>query len=556
MRARLHTFIAALPLLLAATACLAEAGAPQASSWLAVLKIFLLLLPVFAIFGGAGFYLRHLHQVFYRSCADRLQLELYVRSPLGLPEGTIGAMLRLVGGALLIYFIVVVVVDLNVSGMPSLGTLLSPTTDKEQNEAVRNIIGGISAMIFLVAVIIGAVFYMQKLQNRFFDGCVKTNQIDKFFGAPAGLPEGTVRSVLALMIVVISLFFIVFQFYVKQSSDLPEGLVTLLGAVVAFYFANRASAQAAATSTAVQTQGMREQRDAAVKEEQKIKADGFLGKVAKALQVTEAASALLPDDLRKKYDALAGKLKSGLTSAEGLLKGDNPAGAADLVSNALGEFGRTNPAFQAVAKALPVFTRVLGGSVPALGLVTALAGIGVRIGSARYQRWKLRILQAPVAAASLQIQPIDGLMAERLLRNDTVLERAFAGELQAGGRAELAVIANDLLNLDTAKLWSKYGTAAGRPRFDSQDEFEKTVQAFRRRLTDDQLRPYVQAEWLGPVGTYDALVGATDKLSEDEEARARLDELILVNDGLMSEGQPVLQIMEKIGKEIERGGAA
>lgn len=560
-RLPLSRVLAMVALLLVNVASFAAGETPGASAWAAIGKVFLLLLPVFAIFLGAYFYLRHLHNIFHQSCIERFQLDLFAKSPLGLPEGTIGAMLRLTAGVLLMYFVVVVIVDINVSGLPSLAGVVTTTGPDGQPRtdvaAIKNLIGGIGSIVFLMLVIVGAIFYMQSLQTRFFKGCIQTNQIQKFFDAPAGLPEGTVRSVLALMIVAISLFFIIFQYYIKESDKLPEGLMTLLSAVVAFYFANRASTQAAAQSAAIQTQGLREQRDSAIKEQQKTKADGIISKVNKALQVTQAASAFLPEKQRKQYEALAAKLQTGLSTAEGLLQRDNPAEAADLISGALGEFGRANPAFQVVARALPEFTRVLGVSVPALGLITALVGIGVRIGSARYERWKLRILQAPVMAASLRIQPIDGLMAERLFRGNPVLERAFSTELTAGGNsAFLAEAANDFVKLDTAALWAKYRSDGKSERFESQEEFETTVQAFRRLLSDDELRPYVEAAWLGPVNNYDALVGAVDKLHEDEAARARLDELVIMTDGLMTQGQPVLQIMEKIEEEIKRDGTA
>ncbi len=558
----LSKYLATLGLLLSSTVCFAAGNPQESSTWLTTGKIILLLLPVIAIFAGAYFYLRHLHNIFYQFCSQRFQLDTFAKSPLGLPEGTIGSILRLVAGVLLIYFGVIVIVNINVSGLPSLAPFLTITgqdgqTIKPDPEAIKNFIRGVSTIFFLLLVIIGAIFYMQSLQKRFFNGCVQNNQIQKFFEAPAGLPEGTIRAVLALMIVAVSLFFIVFQFYFSNDPEkIPQGLMTLLTAVVAFYFANRASSQATAGSVAKETQGLVAQRDAAVKDQQKTKADSIISKVSKALQVTNAASAFLPEKMRKDYEALASKLQTGLSTAETLLKGDNPAEAANLVSGALGEFGRNNPAFQAVAKALPEFSRVLGASVPALGLISAIVGVGVKIGTARYQKWKMRVLQAPITAANLEIQPIDGLMADRLFRANPVLQRAFATELAAGDNAKLADIAKDLVGVKTAELWEKYRLDEQKQRFDSQDEFEKTVQAFRRLLSDNELRLYVEPAWLGQINNYDALVGAVDKLHEDEAAHARLDELVVVTDGLMSGGQPMLQIMEKIEEEMKRDGSA
>lgn len=554
MKYPLRRILAMLVLFLISAMCFAQDATQTPANWPGVGKAVLLLLPVIAIFVGAFFYIRHLHNIFYQFCSQRFQLDTFAKSPLGLPEGTIGAMLRLIAGVLLIYFVVILIVDINVAGLPSLKELIT-TNGAIDVKAMRNLIGGFSAITFLLLIIVGAIFYMQTLQKRFFNGCVQNNQLQKFFEAPAGLPEGTVRSVLALMIVAVSLYFIVFQFYFSSEPDkIPEGLMTLLTAVVTFYFAQRASAQAAGGAMAKQAEGLLGQRDAAVKEQQKTKADSIMSKVHKALQVTQAASAFLPEKQRKQYEALAGKLQTGLATAESLIKGDNPGEAANLASGALSEFGRGNPMFQAVAKALPEFTRVLGVSVPALGLITSLVGIGVKIGTARYERWKQRILQAPIAAATLKVQQIDGLMAESLFRGNPVLARAFASELGAGDGAALATIAEDFLKTDTDKLWNTYRADGSKQRFDSQDEFEKTVQVFRRLFVDDELRPYVDAAWLGQIKDYNSLVGAVDKLHADEAAHARLDELVIVSNGLMEGGQPMLQIMDKIEEEIKRDG--
>jgi hypothetical protein len=178
----------------------------------------------------------------------------------------------------------------------------------------------------------------------------------------------------------------------------------------------------------------------------------------------------------------------------------------------------------------------------------------VRIGSARYERWKQRIFQAPIDAGALKLQPMDGPMAERLFRANPVLAKAFATELKSGRSAELARVANDFINGDTQELWEKNTECRfedGKERFESQEIFEQTVQALRRLLSDNELKPYIEPEWLGPISNYDTLVGAVDKLHENETARARLDELVLVTDGLMREGQPVLKIMEKIEKELK-----
>ncbi len=556
MRYPLRIIAGVLPLILISGVCCAEApAAPDATgTWPAAAEIFFLLLPVLVLFAGAFIYLRSLQRSYQQSSPDGSKLEILSRSPLGLPEGTVGAMLRLMTGILLVYIILVALITIQIRGFPSLSA--PGGNGATGGLSGKDLLAGIGAVFFLLLVIIGAVFYMQRLQTRFFKGCVETRQIDQFFQAPAGLPQGTIRAVLAMMIVTVSLFFIVFKCFITKDSqpEIPQGLMTLLTAVVAFYFAHRAGIQGAAGEIAHQTQGLRNQRDAAVEEGQQIKAGVILGKVDKALQVTRAAGALLPPELRKKYEPLAEKLQTGLTAAKEVLGRGGSSEAARMVSGALGEFGRANPAFQAVQKALPVFTNELGTNISAMALITALVDVTVRIGSARYERWKQRIFQAPIDAGALKLQPMDGPMAERLFRANPVLAKAFATELKSGRSAELARVANDFINGDTQELWEKNTECRfedGKERFESQEIFEQTVQALRRLLSDNELKPYIEPEWLGPISNYDTLVGAVDKLHEDETARARLDELVLVTDGLMREGQPVLKIMEKIEKELK-----
>jgi Ca2+/Na+ antiporter len=536
--------------LLAGSAACAQDGAAAAVAfdWVKAVQAFLLLLPVLAILAGVWWYLRRLHNIFHRSCVEGFKLELFAKSPMGLPEGTMSTMLAFTAGMLVLYLFVAIVIK------ASLGEIDLSFGGSDQQR--RDLIAGLGSIGFLLIVIAGAIFYMQRLQTRFFKGCMQTDQLQKFFDAPAGLPAGTVRAVLALMIVAVSLFFIIFQVFVlDRGNDIPQGLMTLLTAVVAFYFANRAGTQAAAGAFALESQSLQTQRDAAVRGEEQTRAQGLIGKVAKALQVTRAASQFLPPERRQQFDALAERLQAGLSVAENLAGGRDPGGAAVLMDDALSAFSRSNPAFQAIERALPVFTRVLGVGVPAFGLVAAIVGVGVRIGSARREQWKLRVLHAPLTPATLTVDTVDGLMAQRLLRSVPPLARAFAEELNAGRDDFLARAANDFIGGEVATLWQdeRYRfTQGGDERFDSQLAFEESVYALRRLIADEQLAPYVEPEWLGPVNSYDSLVAAVDRLHEDEEARARLDEIMLVTDGLMSEGQPVLQIMEKIEEELQR----
>lgn len=505
-----------------------------------VFKMTILLIPVLIIFILAFLALRHISREFHKSCDQRFNLELFAKSPLGLPEGTVGATLGLVGGALLLYVTVAVLLHFSFFGTGF-------HIDEQNQESFKNIITAIGAIAMLVLIIIGAVYYMMRLQKRFLDSCASAKQLNHFYEAPAGLPQGTVRAVLALVIVTVSLTFITLQFFIKEDSRVPEGLMTLLSAVVAFYFANRASSEGSAAAVAQQTQSMRNERDEAVKAQDKTVAETKVGKLKKGLQVIKAATSLLPEEKRKKYEELAGKLENGLTTAESLINGNNASGAGDLLSGALQEFGRNNPAYSSIAKALPIFSKVLGTSIPAFTLISTIITIGVKVGGVRYDRWKRRILHAPIRAASLPVDTIDGLMAAQEFKANPALARAFADELASGKNIDIKDAAVDFINLDDVAIWNKYGA-----RFESREEQEQGVQMFRRLLSDNELRPYIEQEWLAQVGSYNNLIQSVDKLHEDEEATASLDEISLVYEGLHRQSEPVLQVIERVEEELKR----
>lgn len=410
---------------------------------------------------------------------------------------------------------------------------------------------GLVAIVAVLIVVIGAVWYMYDLQKRYYEGAVKNKNLKQFFESPAGLPQGTVRSIMALMIVSISLFFITLQFFFTKNQSVPEGLMTLLSAVVAFYFANRAGSQGLADTVARQTQEIRDELDSTRKEKDKSDTSSAIGKLKKAAGVIEAGISFLPEEKRKQYENILSKVKGGLDTADKLIGKDNVAGAKELVDEVLDEFKKNNPVFNTVKNALPALQEVLKGSVPALGLLIALTTVGVKIGSARYERWKRRVLQAPITVAMLSPQTFDGITAKIIFENTPLLHAAFKEEIKNGTLTTLENAANDFVAKEKAELASTY-----EKRFDSEADFEQAVQLFRQSIVDQELKPFVEEIGVGQAQTFETLMSSIDKIHEDETARAHLDEFLVVIDGLMREGEPVLQIMNRVEDKIKENDNA
>jgi hypothetical protein len=510
-----------------------------------------LVLPVIALVIGAFLYMRNLRSSYEQACRNAGRLELFRESPAGLPAGSIGAVVGFVAAALLLYLLVVVIIGFMLSDLP--GSIVGTIT-----QSGTKALAGTAAIMFLIVIAAGALFYMQRLQKRFFDACREDRQLQLFFESPAGLPSGTVRAVLALIIVVVSLFLIAMQFFGAAELDagVPEALTTLLGAVVAFYFATRVSQTAGDGAAQSQIESFKAQRDEALRSAETEQADTRLGKLRKGLAVVTAASSLLPKAVREKYVPVVEKIQTGLRTAENLLGSDNPEGAREVAAGAFDDFARNNPVVAVLSKAKDSFAPVLstlGMTAAPVAIALAVVGIGVRLGGAKYQRWKQRILHAPLLPDTVALTAVDATIGDSLLRANPVLAAAYKPELEAGNRKFIKDAANALLTLDMDSLWAHYRRdETGNERFESRQQLEDAVEAFRRVKADFDLRPEVPADLLTAFGGYDQLLSAVDAIHEHPEAQADLDELMTISDGLMQQGQPVMKILENAAKEVEK----
>jgi hypothetical protein len=130
---------------------------------------------------------------------------------------------------------------------------------------------------------------------------------------------------------------------------------------------------------------------------------------------------------------------------------------------------------------------MLGGlSIPGLGPVAALAAllsVGAKLGSQEYQRWRARVLAAPLAHGLVEFGTVTPDDAHAALQDSPIFAKAFAEERDRPGfDADLAdtVLRDDALD----RLWQRYGGGtAGQPAlFATQAELEAGLTEFDQAL--------------------------------------------------------------------------
>ncbi len=424
------------------------------------------------------------------------------------------------------------------------GTAVKAAVSEDGIPATPWIIGTI---IFVITAVFGGLIYMYILQKNFLEACREEKQLSLFFQSPAGLPTGTVRSIIALIIILVCLYISILLFFKVAGNDskFPEVLSGILGAVVGFYFGSRTATKGQDEALQGEVKKMKEERDLKESEKTGLQVDGIIRKVKKGIALTKKAAQLLPQNLKEKYNDLVGRLDEGVKTVEGLVGSGNLKEALSKADDLFKLFRKGNPVKEVYANALASFGKVLGGTVPAASAITAIVTIGTKLAGTAYQKWKLRVLNAPFSPAVVPLRVVDASTGFTLLRASPVFKDAFSKELEEKDWPFMESVTGLLQQEDVEPFWSKY-----KDRFQSREEFDRGLQELRRAAADLELQGDIDPADLAGAGGYRPLMDSIDKIHNDPDARSALDALVTVTEGLHRDGEPVLSILEKVSKEV------
>ena len=361
----------------------------------------------------------------------------------------------------------------------------------------------VATLVFVVG--LGFVVFLWWLVSRFF-GLLKSGQLSEASLAamrelPVGLPEGTVRAILALIVATVGLPLLLFT----KVLGLPESSSGYLNGIIigvfSFYFGSKVAGvpSSAVRQIADSDQRARTSEENAKASDQKAQAAEQLanasvstaGDARRAASFTEQASGLLKhaqlaSSLLKSIvpllppGTLPAKATEGLAKADtllGLLTGvnkDTVSGSqieqiAGLGGALLGGGGSgPAPLLTLLQKAAPM----LGGlAIPGLGPVAAIGAIlsiGVNLSSAAFTRWRARVLAVPLASAPVEFGAITPDSITAAIARSPLFAQAFANQQHP------QLLASELLDILTRpdaadRLFAKYGPQSAAPAFASRE---------------------------------------------------------------------------------------
>jgi hypothetical protein len=406
------------------------------------------------------------------------------------------------------------------------------------------VISTIAFVLLVTGLFAGYMFY---LQRKFFQACKEANELALFMRTPAGLPAGTVRSIITLIILTVSLYIVALSMFDIVTSGIPEILSALLTAVIGFYFGSRTAGGGGEAGTAVEQ--ARKAQEAAVAKQKEGEASLYLKKVRKNLAMVKRVLNVLPPSLRTQFEPMSKKLQDGLLLAEKLLSTGKVSEAAEEAKKAFELFVKDNPVRTIVERAVKSFARVAGNLAPPLALVSSIVGVSSTLVGTAYAKWKARILKLPFDPAVTPLKLVDADTGFALLLANDIFKKAFAPEMQGMDRPFLEKAVSKFLRGDVEELWGEF-----KDRFESREEFEDGLQQFREAAASLELKAEIEPGLLAEAGGFDTVMSAIDQIQADPtgEARADLDLLIETVEELRRANEPVRAIFEKVKQEISQ----
>ena len=405
----------------------------------------------------------------------------------------------------------------------------------------------IVTVLLLFIIVAGMLSYLFVLQWQMFKTVKATGDLSNL---PLGLPEGSVRSVLALIIVTISLYFVVLNTF--RGVDIPEALTAILGTVLGFYFGSRASTKDADQKTNQALQELKNEREQAVADNLAGKSKVAVEKARKAVETAKLLAKLLPENLRKPIEENVDRAEKALAQVDNLIKIGDATGAFKKVEEVT-EFLKTHNPLKGIIDKAKQTLGSLGIPVPAVAIIGSVLAIGAKLGAAAYQRWKARILHLPISPAAVPLAVADANTAFTLFLKSPIFKAAFNKKLQENDRAFMKKAMADFLKIEDADdLWTQYENDGV---FESREQFNQGLAEYRRAGFDIDLVNDINqlnAEQVAKAGGYDNLVSAIDRIHENDAALADLDTLVAVaEDQKLSDDQ--INELLKVKETTEAG---
>lgn len=403
------------------------------------------------------------------------------------------------------------------------------------------------ALVAVVTLLLLA--YMVKLRDQLAnstDGDTKR----LFPHMALGLPDGSVRAGLAILIVVGSLLSLMGAVFPELGIKTSEALTGVFGTILGFYFGRSGgaeSAQAAQAMANAASAGAAAGGVIATAQQQTREAQQNLAESERSRATTLSTSA---DSLLAAAAALVetargdkAKLTEELAKARGTLEAAKATGKPEPLEEGLKALRSQGPVALLVQGMGPALAPLVTAGTTAAAL-RALAEATAKVSPTVAPRWTARLLDAPYRE-DLVPQAIDEAYAARIMDSvtgapallqfmTTTRPEGVAGAVSPGNAVEfLKLVLHEAAALTIEDMWEA-ALPAG---------WQATVAAIQRRSLELQLESEIPADLMQPLGGFAAFFRALTAVQSAPQGLLALESFMAIVRAARKAGVPVVDLL-------------
>jgi hypothetical protein len=441
--------------------------------------------------------------------------------------------------------------DSSVSPLSPKGTTPPKKEEKTDLSAKEKVQVGIIvvAMAVLVGVVTALLTHLSAFRTQLSSHSANDPEFKKlFFQMALGVPDGTIRSALAILIVLGALVALMAGIGKDLQLEVPGALSGIFGTILGFYFGRTGSVETAQASAAVAgaahsnaqaaqavsaAKQQAAQSDAAMKTMQDDQAAVLSARADAALSVMSAIAAAIPPPLDPSVQSSLIASRDSLTSA-------NQSANVDDLKAAYARLIDQGPLATLVRAALPNLSTLAGAGTSPIDATRALVALSARLSPAVAQIWVARILRQPYHA-ELYSPVIDDAYATSL-----VAQVPAAAMLQA----KLKTVIPTLTNTEFVSMVVAEDAAAQLAERSSGlisvEDAAPVVDAMQQRSIEFELRKSLTNEDAKPFGDLTALFSNLDKIQSDPSGLRGLDTLMLIVREARKAAVPAIDLLPSV----------
>jgi uncharacterized membrane protein required for colicin V production len=414
-------------------------------------------------------------------------------------------------------------------------------------------IGVIAAAMLILAVVSAALYrYITALRDKLAELATSDEHSRKLFlQMGLGVPDGTIRSALAVLIVLGALLALVAAIGKDELGfTIPETLTGVFGTILGFYFGRAGSVEAsqatavvvnAAQMTSQASQQIAESKEktamaeasaqAAVKTASATRLKAVVARIGPIEQAMESIIAFAPQSLLGGSVTKWQQLRETLTVAAS-------AGTLDQLETALDQLGKQGPVATLLQQVSPALAPMAQPGQSPGAAARMLIELTLTLAPEVAQRWALRVLGLPFRPEVID-PVIDDAYAADLIKSSVVASRILENLQASLGPVAMSATHLVKLVLTDDALATLTETLAGV----AAEDLAAMVEQLQKHALEQQLEHDVPTDRAAPFGGLGTLLEAVDRVRSTQEGMQALDIVLGIVRRARSVGVPIADLL-------------